>query len=106
MGYPDRVAELAARVRWLDRYRRMLAIVAAAIIAPMLISKLAGAIGVASSELHGVGLSVMVGLLAWWIVEVALAWITAVWETECACLVRDQRLPRARVVVGRRAAIR
>ena len=33
----QRVDQLAARVRWLDRYRRMLAISAAAIVAPILI---------------------------------------------------------------------
>jgi hypothetical protein len=35
----------------------------------------------------------------WWVVEVALVWLTAVWETECDRLMRDNGVPPARVVI-------
>src|SRR5204862_7880981 len=41
----QRVEQLAARVLWLDRYRRMLAISSAAIVAPILIARVAEVLG-------------------------------------------------------------
>jgi hypothetical protein len=98
MSFPDRSEQLAARVRWLDRYRRALAILIAGIAAPLAIRRLAHLVGADWPELHGLALSVVVGVIAWWVIEVALAGLTAVWETECACLCRDRRVPRAVVV--------
>ncbi len=87
----DRIDELAARVRWLDRNRRRVAVVLG----------LAAAIGVYSMlavdwpRVHAVALCGACGVVAWSLTEIALAWFTAVWETECDQLTTDRGLPRA-----------
>ena len=93
--FPQRVEQLAARVRWLDRYRRVVAIAAATMIAPVLIAQVAGVLGADWPQIHATVLSVMLGVIVWWIVEVGLVYITALWETEHDRLVRDRGLPRA-----------
>jgi hypothetical protein len=90
-----RVDLLAARVRWLDRHRRTLAIAAAGIVAPVLIAQLADALGADWPRIHTTLLSGMLGVLVWWVIEVGLIYLTAVWETEHCQLVRDRGLPRA-----------
>lgn len=99
----DRVDQLGARVRWLDRYRRLLAIIAATILAPVLIAQVAGVLGADWPQIHATVLSVMLGVIVWWVVEVGLVYITALWETEHDRLLRDRGLPRA-VVRKSRAA--
>jgi hypothetical protein len=90
-----RVDQLAARVRWLDRYRRILAISAATIVAPLLIAQVAGVLGAEWPQIHATVLSVMLGVIVWWIIEVGLVYVTALWEAEHDRLVRDRGLPRA-----------
>jgi len=90
-----RVDQLAARVRWLDRYRRMLAISAATLVAPILIAQVAGVLGADWPQIHATVLSVMLGVIVWWVVEVGLVYVTALWETEHDHLLRDRGLPRA-----------
>ncbi len=94
-GGHDRVDQLAARVCWLDRYRRLLAIAAAAILAPVLIAQVADVLGADWPQIHATVLSVMLGVIVWWVVEVGLVYITALWETEHDLLLRDRGLPRA-----------
>jgi hypothetical protein len=96
----QRVDTLAARVRWLDRHRRALALAAAAVVAPLLIARLAGVLGTEWPEIHGTLLSLMLGAIVWWLVEVGLVYVTAVWETEHDRLVRDRGLPRAVLLPG------
>ena len=96
-----RVDKLAARVRWLDRYRRWIALSAAAIVAPLLIAQLGDLLGAEWPRFHATLLSLMVGVIVWWTVEVGLVYLTAVWETEHDRLVRDRGLPRAIVRVRR-----
>jgi hypothetical protein len=86
-----RVDQLAARVRWLDRYRRLVAVVAAAVIAPLLVAQVVDALDADLPELYA---TLVLGIIVWWVVEVGLAYATALWETEHDRLVRD-RLPRA-----------
>lgn len=90
-----RVDTLAARVRWLDRYRRWLALSAAAIAAPLLIAQVGELLGAEWPQFHATLLSLMLGVIVWWVVEVCLVYVTAVWETEHDRLVRDRGLPRA-----------
>jgi hypothetical protein len=99
--FPQRVEQLAARVRWLDRYRRIVAITAATMIAPILIAQVAGVLGADWPQIHATILSVMLGVIVWWIVEVGLVYVTALWETEHDRLVRDRGLPRAVLVRSR-----
>ena len=91
----QRVDQLAARVRWLDRYRRILAISAASIVAPILIAQVAEVLGADWPQIHATVLSVMLGVIVWWIIEVGLVYVTALWETEHDRLVRERGLPRA-----------
>src|SRR5215831_4895394 len=94
----QRVDQLAARVRWLDRYRRIVAISAATMIAPILIAQVAAVLGADWPQIHATVLSVMLGVIVWWVVEVGLVYLTAVWETEHDQLLRNRGLPRAVLV--------
>jgi hypothetical protein len=98
----SRADALAARVRWLDRYRRATAISAATIVAPLLIAKVADVLGADWPEMHATLLSLMLGVIVWWIIEVGLVYVTALWETEHDRLMRDRGLPRAVLLRGRR----
>ena len=86
---------LAARVRWLDRYRRAVALAVAAVVAPLLLSRAGECLGAEWPEMHATLLAAMFGAAAWWLVEVCLAYVAAVWETEHDRLIRDRGLPRA-----------
>jgi hypothetical protein len=90
-----RVDVLAARVRWLDRYRRALSLVAAALVSPYLMSQVGEALGAEWPPMHATLLAVMLGVIVWWSIEVALVYVTALWETEHDRLARDRGLPRA-----------
>ncbi len=92
-----RIDRLTRRVRWLDRYRRRVAIAAAVIVAPILIAELDVVLGADWPLVHGVAMSVMLGIVVWWIVEVGLAAMVAVWETEADNLARANGLPRAEI---------
>ena len=94
----DRAEVLARRVRWLDRYRRRVAIAAALGLALTMMFATSLVLGADWPVFHARLLAVMVGVIAWWLVEVALAWVTALWETEADRLLRDRGLPPMRVV--------
>ena len=100
--FPRRVDQLAARVRWLDRHRRLAAISAAAVVAPLLIAQVAGVLGADWPQIHATVLSVMLGVIVWWVIEVGLVYLTALWETEHDRLIRERGLPRA--ILHRRRA--
>lgn len=91
----ERTESLARRVRWLDRYRRLVAIMAAVMFAPLMIAELAASLGTDWPRVHATALSAMMGIGVWCVVEIGLAWVTAVWETEHSRLLRDRGLPRA-----------
>jgi hypothetical protein len=55
--FQQRVDQLAARVRWLDHYRRMLAITSATIVAPLLIAQVAEVLGAEWPQIHATVLS-------------------------------------------------
>ncbi|HEU0032274.1 MAG TPA: hypothetical protein VFQ53_16700 [Kofleriaceae bacterium] len=91
----SRIQQLAGRVGWLDRHRRVLAIACAAVIAPLLIARLSDALGSDWPRMHATLLGMVIGVMTWVVVEVMLVWLTALWDTECARLMRDRGLPRA-----------
>ncbi|MBA3818171.1 MAG: hypothetical protein H0X17_04720 [Deltaproteobacteria bacterium] len=91
-----RIEQLAARVAWLDRYRRLLSIGLALAIAPVLIYWLTDWLPAEWPGAHLVAIGVMLGVVLWYVIEVGFAWLTAVWETECAQLDRTP-LPRAQL---------
>jgi hypothetical protein len=95
----DRADELVRRVRWLDRYRRTVAVVCALTIVAIMVFASDWLLGADSPVFYSRILSIFVGVIAWWLIEVGLAWVTALWETEADRLLRDRGLPPMRVVV-------
>jgi len=89
---------LVRRVRWLDRYRRAIALAGAAALAITMIFASSWLLGSDWPVLHARLLAIFAAALCWWLIEVALAWVTAVWETEADRLLRDRGLPPMRVV--------
>lgn len=99
---PDRVEQLAHRVRWLDRYRRAIAILVALAGFGLVAHQLSEQLGESWLGIASMMLSTLCAALTWWLAEVALAWLTAVWETEYDRLTRDCGLPRAELVRRRK----
>jgi hypothetical protein len=89
-------------VRWLDRHRRVVAVAAAVVASPILIARVATQLGAEWPRLHVTMLTLMLGVIVWWIVEVGLVYVTALWETEYYRLANDRGLPRAIVHRARR----
>ena len=50
--------------------------------------------------MHELVLWAMLGVGVWWLIELGLVYLTALWETEHAHLVRTRGLPAARVIRG------
>jgi hypothetical protein len=94
----DRADVLVARVRWLDRYRRAIAVISALTLVGLMAFASDWVLGSDWPVFHARLLSILVGVIAWWLVEVALAWVTALWETEADRLLRERGLPEMRVV--------
>jgi hypothetical protein len=98
MGMLDRADVLARRVRWLDMYRRTVAVTCALGLVAIMVFASDWLLGDDSPVFYSRLLAIFVGVIAWWLVEVALAWVTALWETEADRLLRDRGLPPMRVV--------
>lgn len=91
----ERIEVLGRRVRWLDRYRRRLAVGTVALLVPPCLRELTRFLGADWPQAHVTMLVLMAAVIGWWLLEVALAWVAAIWETELDHLVRDRGLPRA-----------
>ena len=102
----SRVEVLARRVGWLDRYRRWLAIAITLVVCPLLLLRThAGLAEFVTTEwprLHAMLVTTVVFVTLWMIIETALAWLTAVWETDCVHLMREHRVPPARLLRRRK----
>lgn len=87
----ERLDQLVHRVRWLDRYRRPLAI------ALGLAASIGLYVGVSSEwpQAPAAGVLFATTWLAWWLGEIVLAGLAALWETEANELSRTKNLPRA-----------
>lgn len=96
--FVDRAEVLVRRVRWLDRYRRWIAVSGAAVLAAVMIFATSWLFGDDWPVFHARLLAIFGAVLGWWLIEVALAWVTAVWETQADRLLRDRGLPPMRVV--------
>ena len=90
---PRRIQQLARRVSWLDSNRRTIAMLGALTLTLFVISQLSSVPD--WPPMHAMLLTVMIGLVTWCALEVVLVWLTAIWETECARLIRERDLPRA-----------
>ena len=55
------------------------------------------------SRAHITVLGLFGGAVTWLVVEVVLAWVAALWETQHAHLLRDKGLPVAQLLRRRRA---
>ena len=99
MGRLSRIQRLARRVGWLDRYRRTLAVGIAVVLSVMMIMRLRDELGSDWPQMHATLLGVMLGAIVWCLAEIGLAWVTALWETECHRLMRQGELPAARLVI-------
>ncbi len=91
----SRIQILARRVGWLDRYRRTLAISITVILCPLVLLRVTDILGADWPRIHGTLVAVVIGVGMWVVTETLLAWMTAVWETECAHLMRENTVPRA-----------
>jgi len=98
----SRLRRLTARVRWFERYRRWVAIAISVGIAPILIAQLGDVLGTNWPLFHSATMAVMVGVAVWWVAEAVLAWLMALWETECDDLSRSRGLPRAELLQRRK----
>jgi len=96
--FDDRADVLVRRVRWLDRYRRWVAIAGASALALTMMFATSWILGRDWPVFHARLLAVMVGVITWWLIEVGLAWVTALWETEADRMLRDRGLPPMRVI--------
>jgi hypothetical protein len=93
----DRIDQLARRVGWLDRRRRPLALLGAAIASPLLLWQRDDVLDAEWPTVHELAVTLMVGVLLWIAIEIGLAWLIAIWETEQHQLLREGALPRARL---------
>lgn len=96
-----RVEVLARRVGWLDRNRRLLAITLALASSPLLVGELSRWLGSDWPQFHATLLGITLVASTWLGVEIALAGLTAAWDTECARLAHGAGLPRAEVLSRR-----
>lgn len=96
-----RVELLAERVRWLDRYRRSLAIGIAIVVALIFRDSYISQLDTEWPRFHMTMMSAMFGCIVWLVAEVGLAYVTALWETEEYRLSRERGLPRATLLPPR-----
>jgi hypothetical protein len=94
----DRIEILARRARWLERYRRLIAIASALALSPFIMFRLTSFLGSDWPGVHAVALTGLGAVIAWWVIEVGLAWVTAIWETEHYRLLGQRMLPRAQLL--------
>ncbi len=93
----SRVTELARRVGWLDRNRRSLAIAITLVLCPVMLFQVTDLLGADWPRFHAMLVALTLGVGMWAVTETVLAWLTALWETECAQLIREHRVPPARL---------
>ena len=95
----EEIARLGSRVRWLDRYRRVIAVPAAISIGAVLLYVLGEGF---ASRIHIFMFSIILAMIAWYLIELVFAAILAVWETRESLLSREPGLPRAELLRRRK----
>jgi hypothetical protein len=90
-----RMQVLARRVRWLDRWRRWIAIASALLLIPFANAWLQRQLGAEWPTVHTKILTGLVAVLAWAALEVVLIGAVSLWEAELVKLTRRRSLPRA-----------
>jgi hypothetical protein len=89
---------LARRVRWLDRYRRPIAVVLAVGLFVVIVHETIALLGAEWPRMLSAMFGVVCAFAAWWLIEAAFAWVTACWEAEHDRHARAHALPRAELV--------
>ena len=94
----ERMDVLAARTRWLERHRRVIAIPVAIVLWFAIASQLSLLFGGDGISAVSLVVSVMPAVVCWWLIETAFAWMMAAWEVEHDKLGRSLGLPQARLL--------
>jgi hypothetical protein len=89
-------------VRWLDLHHRELSLAAAAVASCILLAQFCDTVGSDWPRFHVVGVAGSLLAVTWWLAEVGLAGITALWEAEAVRIGDRKGLPAARLVPRRR----
>ncbi len=97
---PQRIQNLAARVRWLDKWRHAIALVVSIAVAVLLARRMQHALGDDFPRAYAKTVAVALGSAAWAMLELVCAGLAAMWETEHDLALRDRGLPRAVLVVS------
>jgi hypothetical protein len=98
----ERIDVLAARTRWLERYRRSIAVPLGFVLWFVIAGQLSLLFGGDGINMLSLVVSVMPAVVCWWLVETMFAWMMATWEFEHDKLARDLGLPQARLLRPRR----
>lgn len=93
-----RIDLLARRVRWLDRHRRLISLVCSIAFAGLLLWRLPDWLGNDWPLFHARALGITLAGAMWLVVEIAIAWMLAIWETEHDRAIRTNGLPEARLL--------
>ncbi len=91
----ERIPKLAARVRWLDRYRHLLAVIVGLVATRFRLVELADVLEADWDDFQVLLYGSIIGIGVWIAAEVVFAYLTALWETEYCRLTREKRVPRA-----------
>lgn len=97
----ERIDVLGRRVRWLDRYRRVLSVLFAIAMWIVISRELAAMFGGEWPNPISMIVSILGAIGVWWLIEVVFAWTIALWETEHDRLTRERGLPRAELLRDR-----
>lgn len=98
----EQLERLARRINWLDRYRRPLSILAAAIASPLVLWWSTGWLPSYWPGAHMVGIAITIAVFAWYGIETFLGFLIALWETDYSKLTRPPGLPRAELLRRRK----
>ena len=98
MSQSEQLDRLARRITWLDRFRRPLSILLAAIGGPLGIWWLTGWLPSNWPGAHMAMLGILIIAVAWYMIETVLGFVLALWETNYSKLTKPPGLPRAEVI--------
>jgi uncharacterized BrkB/YihY/UPF0761 family membrane protein len=89
---------LARRINFLERFRRPLSIVLAALMSPLVIWWFSGWLPDQWPGAHMAAMAICIAVFAWYAIETFFGFLMALWETDYSKLTRSVGLPRAELV--------
>jgi hypothetical protein len=98
----EQLERLARRITWLDRFRRPLSILFAAISALLIMWWVTGQMPSEWPGAHMAAIAVAVAVFAWYGIETFMGLVIAVWETDYSKATRPPGLPRAELLRRRK----